>query len=167
MRDWDVLVGHVAARWDRASLKIAPHDASPDRFQAGSKLCIEEKNGARREIEVLASQRQGKHWICDCGLSTPEEAERLIGAKLWIHRAMRPQLPPGEFYLDEVLGLRVVTESGEEWGEIEEVLETPAHNIYVTPHAMIPAHPEFIVTTDWSARVLTVRDIAELKMIDG
>jgi 16S rRNA processing protein RimM len=163
LQTWDVLVGQVTARWDHASLKIAPREASPDRFKAGSKLCVEEKGGARRVLEVVAARRQGKHWICDCEIQTQEEAEALVGAKLWIHKTMRPQLAPGEFYLDEVLGLRVVTQSGDEWGEIEEILETPAHNIYVTAQAMIPAHPEFIVATDWNARVLTVRDAPELK----
>jgi 16S rRNA processing protein RimM len=164
---WDILVGQVAGRWDRANLKITPHEASPDRFKAGSKLCIESINHERRLVEVRTSRKQGKHWICDCELATSEEAERLIGAKLWIHRSMRPQLAPGEFYLDEILGLRVVTQSGEDWGEIEEILETPAHNIYVTERAMIPAHSEFIIATDWNARVLTVRDVPELLMDNG
>lgn len=163
LQTWDVLVGQVSARWDHASLKITPHEASSERFKVGSKLCLEARDGSRRALEVLASRRQGKQWICDFGIRTQEEAASLVGAKLWIHKAMRPPLPLGEFYLDEVLGLRVVTQSGDDWGEIEEILETPAHNVYVTASAMIPAHPEFIIATDWDARVLTVRDVPELK----
>jgi 16S rRNA processing protein RimM len=162
---WDVLVGRVVGRWDRASLKIAPIDASENRFAAGSKLCLETPDGARRLVGVLSSKAQGKSWVCDCGLSTLEQAEALLNSTLWVHRSMRPVLPEGEFYLDEVLGLRVQTQSGEDWGEVEEVLETPAHNVYVTRAAMIPAHPEFIVETDWNNRVLIVRDVPELKTV--
>jgi len=165
LADWDVIVGKVIGRWDHSSLKIQPMDASPQRFDVGSKLCLDFK-GARRVVEILASDRQGKGFICDVGLPTTEEADALQNATLWIRRDMRPALPAGEFYLDEVLGLRVQTETGEDLGEIQEVLETAAHNVYVTPIAMIPAHADFIINTDWQARVLTVRNLPGLKTAD-
>lgn len=160
--DWDVRVGSIIGRWDKASLKVAPHDASAGRFAAGSRLCAE-VDGKRLGLEVRSSKPQGKSWICDFGLTTEQEAESLIGASLWIHRSMRAPLAPNEFYLDDILGMRVLTENGDDWGAVEEILETPAHNIYVTKHAMIPAHREFIVETDWENRVLRVRDIPGLK----
>jgi 16S rRNA processing protein RimM len=160
---WNILVGKVVGRWDHSNLKIASIDASPGRFKTGSRLCLEDKGGFRRLVEVHSSRAQGNAWVCDCGIKALEEAEALKGATLWIHPSMRPKLPEGEFYLDEIIGMRVVTESGEDWGEVEDVLENPAHNIYVTKVAMIPAHPEFIVSTDWDARVLRVRDVPGLK----
>lgn len=162
LQSWDILVGKVVGRWDHSSLKIQPLDASPQRFDAGSRLCLDSK-GERRLVEVLTSQKQGKAFVCDVGVQAMETAEALRGATLWIQRSMRPPLPEGEFYLDEILGFKVVTETGEELGEIQEVLETPAHNVYVTPIAMIPSHPDFIVKTDWDERVLTVRDVPGLK----
>ena len=56
------------------------------------------------------------------------------------------------------------TEAGKDLGEIEEILETPAHDVYVTPHAMIPGHAEFIVKTDFENKVLVVRDVPGLKI---
>lgn len=162
LSSWDVLVGKVVGRWDHASLKIQPLDASAHRFDTGSKLCIE-SNGTRRLIEVQASRRQGKAFICDCGILALEEAEALRNAKLWIHRSMRPPLPEGEFYLDEMIGFQVRTDKGEVLGEIIEVLETPAHNVYTTAQAMIPAHADFIINTDWENRILLVRDLPGLK----
>jgi len=165
LQSWDVLVGKIVGRWDHASLKIQPLDASPNRFDVGSQLCFDFR-GERRVKGVLASTRQGKSIICDFGLQTVEEAEALKGATLWIHRTMRPLLPEGEFYLDELIGLRVQTENGEDLGEIEEVLETAAHNVYVTPIAMIPAHPNFIISKDWQNRIVVVRDLPGLKTSD-
>ena len=162
LQSWDVLVGKIVGRWEHASVKIQSLDASPNRFDVGSQLCIESK-GQRQTVGVLASARQGKSVICDFGISTVEEAEALKGATLWIHRSMRPALPEGAFYLDEMIGVRVQADSGEDLGEIQEVLETSAHNVYVTPIAMIPAHADFIINTDWQARVLTVRYLPGLK----
>lgn len=162
LSDWNVLVGRVKARWDRALLKVVPYSTVPERFAAGARLCVVQ-GGKRRLLEIRSSRPQGHTLLLDCGLPSPEAAEALRGAELFVHASMRPPLPPGEFYLDELIGLRVRTEDGEDWGEIEEVLETPAHNVYVTPRAMIPGRPEFIVRTDWENRVLVVRDIAGLK----
>lgn len=163
LSSWDVLVGKVVGRWDHSSLKIQPLDASAHRFDTGSVLCLE-LQGQRRLIEVQASRRQGKAIICDVGILTSEEAEALRNAKLWIHRSMRPPLPEGEFYLDEIIGFQVRSESGEELGEVVEILETPAHNVYVTNSAMIPAHADFICKTDWQNKILIVRDIPGLKI---
>jgi 16S rRNA processing protein RimM len=159
---WNVVVGRVSGRWDKASLKVQPFSETPGRFAAGARLCAVSGN-QRQLLNVKSARQSGHSWILDCGLSTQAAAEALHGAQLFIHPSMRPALPPGEFYLDELLGLRVRTEAGEDLGEIEEVLETPAHDIYVTPLAMIPGHADFVVETDFENKVLVVRDIPGLK----
>ena len=76
---------------------------------------------------------------------------------------MRAALPPGEFYTDELLGLRVVTEAGEDLGVIEEILDAKAHDVYVTSQAMIPGVDEFVVKRDFENGIVTVRDIPGIR----
>ncbi len=159
---WDVLVGRISGTWDRANLKVQPFSQSPERFKQGARFCIE-VDGKRHLLEVISSRASGHSFILDCGLKTSEEARDLRGAQLFIHPSMRPALPEGQFYVDELLGLRVETEDGQSWGEIEEVLETPAHDVYVTPQAMIPSHEEFIVRRDFANGVVVVRDVPGLR----
>lgn len=159
---WNVLVGQVSGRWDHANLKVKPYSTTPGRFAAGARLCVATPSGPRL-LTVVASRASGHQWILDCGLRTTEEAEALKGAELFIHPSMRPPLPADEFYLDQLIGLHVWTESGEDLGEIEEVLETPANNVYVTPLAMIPGHADFVVRTDFNKKVLIVRDVPGLR----
>ena len=68
-------------------------------------------------------------------------------------------LPHGAFFLQDILGAKVVDEDGNEIGVLQDVMETPASNIYVvrgeTEH-LIPAVPEFIKKTDAEAGVITV-----------
>ena len=70
------------------------------------------------------------------------------------------RLPKGSFFLQDILGARVVDEQGNEIGTLTDVLERPAQNIYVvqgeTEH-LIPAVPEFILKTDADAGIITVR----------
>ena len=154
---WDVLVGRVVGDWDRAQLKIKPFSEASERFAVGARFCAE-INGKRQLLQAQTSRAIGHTFVVDVGLKTPAEAQSFKGAELWIHRSMRAPLPEGEFYVTDVLGMKVQTESGDELGEVEEILETPAHDVYVTPRAMIPAHEEFVVKRDWKNRVLVVRD---------
>jgi 16S rRNA processing protein RimM len=159
LETWDVLVGRVTGHWDRASLRIISYSDTPGRFGTDAVLCAA-KDGKRRALKVLSSRRQGKHLILDCGL-TPHDAQNLKGAELYIHVSMRPVLPEGEFYTDQVLGMKVLTETGHDLGEVEEVLETPAHDIYCTPQVMIPAVPEYILKRDFESNVITIPDSVE------
>ena len=70
------------------------------------------------------------------------------------------RLPKGSFYVQDILGARVVDEQGREVGTLTDVLERPAQNIYVVQgeqEHLIPAVPEFILKTDTDAGIITVR----------
>ena len=69
------------------------------------------------------------------------------------------RLPKGSFFLQDILGARVVDEEGREIGRLADVLETPASNVYVVKgerEHLIPAVPEFIKKTDADEGVVTV-----------
>lgn len=159
---WAVSVGRISGRWGHADLKVQPFSTMRGRFSTGARLCAV-ASGQRQLLTVEHSRRSGHSWIIGCGLLSVEEADNLRGAELFIHESMRPPLAAGEFYLDQLIGLRVRTESGEELGEITEILETPAHLVYVTPCAMIPGHADFITQTDLVGKLLVVRDVPGLR----
>ncbi len=157
IKNWDVLVGRVKGRWDHAKLRIAPFSQAAGRFGQGAVLCVAPEEGARRLLKVRESEWKNGAWICDCDLRTSEEAEALKGADILIDRSMRPELAPGEFYSDQLIGMRVQTENGEDWGEIEEILESSAHETFVTARALIPDVPEWVLRVDGQTRIVTVK----------
>ncbi|MDR1059524.1 MAG: ribosome maturation factor RimM [Treponema sp.] len=57
------------------------------------------------------------------GVDTPEAAQSLRGAEIIIDRAHAAPLGEGEFYVEDLKGLAVLSESGERIGEIAGVLE--------------------------------------------
>lgn len=70
------------------------------------------------------------------------------------------KLPKGDFFLGDIIGAKVLDESGAELGVLEDILEMPASNIYVVKgqrEILIPAVPEFIVNTDVKGGTVTVR----------
>ena len=85
------------------------------------------------------------------------------GRLFWIAKA-DAQLPPGSFFLADILGAAVLTEDGAPVGTLEDVLDLPGNRVYVvrgeTEH-LIPAVPEFILKTD------PVHDVVTVRLIDG
>jgi 16S rRNA processing protein RimM len=71
-------------------------------------------------------------------------------------------LEEGEFYLYELIGIEVQTDSGELLGTVVDVLETGANDVYVLDsprygEVLIPVTDETILKTDMDARMITVK----------
>lgn len=69
------------------------------------------------------------------------------------------KLPKGAYFLDDIIGAQVVDDNGEEIGRLEEILETPASNVYVVrgeKEHLIPAVDEFILSVDAENAVVKV-----------
>ena len=93
------------------------------------------------------------------GVEDVNAAMALKGKTVYIDRA-DAALPRGAYFLQDLIGAQVVDEQGASVGVLTEVLERPASNIYVvkgeTEH-LIPAVPEFVMSTDAEAGRIVVR----------
>jgi 16S rRNA processing protein RimM len=87
-------------------------------------------------------------------VDTPEAAAGLVGHEVAIPRGEAPALPEGTFYHYDVLGLQV-WEGDRPLGSVREILETPAHDVYVvqgpTGEWMLPATRAHIRRIDLAA----------------
>ena len=112
-----------------------------------------------QELKVLSARTHKDFVIAKLeGVEDVNAAMALKNKVLSIRRS-DAALPHGAFFLQDILGAKVVDEDGHEIGVLQDVMETPASNIYVvrgeTEH-LIPAVPEFIKKTDAEAGVITV-----------
>ncbi len=64
------------------------------------------------------------------GIDSVEAAAVLVGSEVSVPRTEAPAPREGVFYHYDILGLVVVHE-GQALGEVTEILETPAHDVYV------------------------------------
>ena len=60
---------------------------------------------------------------------TRDAAQVLVGKEIAVHRSQLPQLAPGQYYWFELVGLRVVTRAGREFGQVTGLLETGANDV--------------------------------------
>lgn len=94
-------------------------------------------------------------------ITNRDQAERLRGLFVLVDIANAVPLEEGEFYLYQLIGLKVVTSLGETLGTLTEVLETGANDVYIVDspqhgEILIPVIPETIVATNIDEGVLIV-----------
>ena len=86
-----------------------------------------------------------------------------MGCSVLIKENERAALPDGEYYVDQLLGLDVVADTGRSFGTLADVLSAPAHDVYVTTlGALIPVAGDYIIGIDLAGRKITVRDVPGL-----
>ncbi len=139
----------------QGEVKIESWLDSPQFLKSFKRLYL----GAEQELRVISARVHKDFVIARLeGVDDVNAAMALKNRTVSIRRE-DAKLPKGAFFLQDILGARVVDEEGREIGVLEDVMETPASNVYVvrgeTEH-LIPAVPEFIKKTDADAGVVTV-----------
>ena len=115
-----------------------------------------------QERKLLSTRPQNRFAIARLeGVENVNEAMPLKGKTVYIAREDAP-LPPGGYFLQDLLDARVVREDGTPVGVLTEILERPANNVYVVndpegKEILIPAVPAFILGADAEEGVVTVR----------
>ena len=139
----------------RGEVRIVPWADSPDFLCQFSTLYLD---GSPRR--VLSSRVHKGSVIARLdGVDTVEQAMLLRDKTVQIRRA-DAKLPEGAFFLADVIGLRVVDETGQVLGTLKEVLSPSVQQVYVVEgerEIMIPAVPEFILETNITGGYLKVR----------
>ena len=114
-----------------------------------------------QEVRVRQGRQHGNRLIALLeNTDSRDEAEALTGQPIAVYRDQFPELPEGEFYWSDLLGLSVRLENGRELGRIEQMLATGANDVMVVRgerERLIPfVHDQYVKKVDLEAGVVTV-----------
>lgn len=89
------------------------------------------------------------------------EVEKYKGKDLLIPREQAVKLGPNENFIVDLIGLKVVTDEGEAFGTLKDVIQTGANDVYVIEHTggkeyLFPAIPQCILDVDLETQTVTV-----------
>lgn len=89
------------------------------------------------------------------------EVERFRGKSLYVTRENAVKLQKDEYFIADMIGMKVVSTEGEELGELTDVLQTGANDVYVVkkegaPELLLPAIKDCVRQVDMEAGILTV-----------
>ncbi|MBN2327888.1 MAG: 16S rRNA processing protein RimM [Candidatus Omnitrophica bacterium] len=131
----------------RGEVKFHPFGCDPWILEDLQKIQLESPN---RELDVEYVRGTVKAPIVKFQtVDDRDGSESLVGGVVWIQESILPELAGEEFYESDILFSRVVTVSGKELGQIQEIVETGACDVLVVRNEngeeeLLPASREVV-----------------------
>ena len=145
----------------RGEVKVFPTTDDPMRFKK-LKACVIQLKRETVQLEVQSVKFFKQYVILKFkGYDNINDIEQFVKKDLMVTRDNAVKCEPGEYFICDLIGLKVVTDDGKELGTLTEVLETGANNVYevTTTHGkqvLIPVIDECILAHDMEAKTVTV-----------
>jgi len=96
------------------------------------------------------------------GINDINDIEKYKGSTLWVTRENAVPLEENEYFIADLIGLKVVTDEGEEFGELTDVMQTGANDVYVVEtykdkqEVLLPVIDECVLDVDLEKGIVTV-----------
>jgi 16S rRNA processing protein RimM len=157
--DWPqdaVEVGRIVAAWGiKGWLKVQPYASDPQALFSSRRWFIKppEEGGIKRPagpaaswptmLKVTMAKEHGDGVVAQAdGVVSRNDAEALVGARVFIGRSSFPTAGPDEFYWVDLIGLTVVNRQGELLGQVAGLIDTGPHSVLrVAGPTAIPGAP--------------------------
>ncbi len=96
------------------------------------------------------------------GIDDRDEALNLRNQMLYVRAEESPELPSGDYYHHQLIGLRVIDESNQPVGVLTEILETGANDVFVVepgsgPAVLLPVIESVVLEVNLEKGEITVR----------
>ncbi len=137
----------------RGEVKVYPTTDDPQRFSLLKEVILD-VNGSEKILKIR-SVKYFKNMVILAfeGLDRIEDVQRFLKKDLLIRRSDALPLAEGEYYIPDLIGIEVSDEEGTVLGQITDVLQTAANDVYVVRQEngkefMIPKTDECILETD-------------------
>ncbi|MDX2066561.1 MAG: ribosome maturation factor RimM [Fimbriimonadaceae bacterium] len=148
----------VGAHGLKGYVKVQPLTEFLERFKVGSRLRL---RGDWVTVEAF-SLHKGRPLIKLSGIESMTAAEAVQWEYLEATEQFEPELEDDEFLLEDLIDLKVVTETGQVLGTVDEIMESPAHDILVIGDVLIPFVDEFVREVNFDTETITVHLIPGL-----
>ena len=113
-----------------------------------------------REVDAEAQARHGGFVARFQGVANRDEAAAWRGARIGVAADALPPPAADEHYWRDLTGLRVVTGSGDDLGQVAHLLSTPAHDVLVVQDAererLVPFVRDIVQAVDAQAGRIVV-----------
>lgn len=135
------------------------HTDFPERMKRGRKLFVGEEH---RPMTLTSVRPHASGLLVKFkGVETPEDAGTFRNQWVYVLSKDVPPLPDGQIYQHELLGFKVVEENDNVLGELVEIIETGANEVYVVrddsgKEILLPAIPSVILDLDIGRRLMKV-----------
>lgn len=145
----------------RGEVKVFPTTDDPQKFKRLKTVVL--YNGKEEKTVDITGVKFFKQFVIlklsQC--SSMDEAERLRKSELYITKEQSGSCGEDENFVADLIGLKVMTEEGDELGVLTDVMETGANDVYVVrtkddKEVLLPAIKQCILRVDLEAGEMLV-----------
>jgi 16S rRNA processing protein RimM len=152
----------VKTRGLRGCVKALSFLESLDIVNGLDYIYLESKSGQTSRHKIKKIDPAGNFLFLELNdISNIDEAQTLLGSKLLLPKDLLEELPEGEYYWRDIIGLEAYTQEGRHLGRIESIFPTGSNDVYVCREGdkeiLIPAIADAIVRIDLKERRMTVK----------
>ncbi|MCR5254324.1 MAG: ribosome maturation factor RimM [Acetatifactor sp.] len=145
----------------RGEVKVFPTTDDPGRFKK-LKSCILD-TGKERSVVEIESVKFFKQFVIIKfkGFDSMNDVERLRQSELLVEREKAVKLSKDEYFIADLIGIEVFDENDVKIGEITDVMQTGANDVYVVgtvsgEEILLPAIKDCILNVDIENLKMTV-----------
>lgn len=145
----------------RGEVKVYPTTDEPERFLELDYVLLD--TGKELKRYDISNVKFFKNLVIlkFDGVDNINDIEKYKGKELWIPREEGRELGEDEYYIADLLGMKVLLEDGTEFGTLKDVMETGANDVYVIDsrehgEVLLPAIKECILDVDLDENTMTV-----------
>jgi len=149
-----VRVGQIVGAFGlKGELKVEPLTDADDRFLAGTRLRL---NGDWVTVKSMRMHK-GRPLVKIDGIEDMTAAEKLRWQYLEAPPLTEADMEEGEYLVEDLIGMKVITVEGDDIGKVEDVLPYPAQDVLKVGEVLIPMVEEFVIEVDLEKEIITVK----------
>lgn len=136
----------------RGEMKVYPTTDDARRFKKLKQVFVETKEGFK-VFEVESARVSDKVLLKLKGIDTPEEVVKYRQRGIFVDRKNAVRLSKDEYFIADLIGIKVICDDGKELGVLKKVMPTGANDVYVVSmdegkEVLIPAIKDCILDVD-------------------
>ena len=141
--------------------KLRSYAESLSVFSPGRSILVRDLHGREASYEIhWVKPHTGTPLVSFKGIVNRDQAKTLLGAELFIPQSELPELDEDTYYWYDLIGIEVVTITGEFLGRIESIIETGSNDVYVVKRhekeVLIPALESVVLEIDLAQKRMQV-----------
>ncbi len=126
--EWVTLGQVTRVRGLKGELVVLPWSDRPEGIAEQEEIYLTLEKPVQFRL-IQARVHQGKVLIRLKGIQTPQQAQEWVGSLVQIPGEKLPALKEDEYYVHELVGLKVYTEADELVGQIKNIITNPGNDI--------------------------------------
>lgn len=137
----------------RGEVKVFPTTDDPNRFKKLKKVVLD--TGKEQLDMEIASVKFFKNLVIVKfkGIDNINDIEKYKKSSLWVTREHAMKLNKDEYFIADLIGLKGISDEGEDLGTLSEVLQTGANDVYIfskegKKDLLVPAIKQCILHVD-------------------